>query len=229
MSTNGANDWRTGPMYTFSEAAHLADVSPGTVRNWLFGYSTRDRETEPLFSPPADQGAMVSFIQLIEIVVAGRLRKAERASYRTVYQAYQNARQHYHYEYPFAHIALTAIGKHIVHYIRGTRPGASLQALDALSQWTIPGLVEIQAVVDQLDYEHELASKWWPVGRDVPIVVDPQFSSGVPTIAGRGVTVGTIHKRFTEGNLGIDFIMGDYQLEREQVEHAIRFGERLAA
>ena len=84
-------------------------------------------------------------------------------------------------------------------------------------------------MVDQLDYEHELASKWWPVGRDVPIVVDPQFSSGVPTIAGRGVTVGTIHKRFTEGNLGIDFIMGDYQLEREQVEHAIRFGERLAA
>ena len=82
MPTNGhsLNGWRTDPMYTFAEAGHLANVSPGTVRNWLFGYSTRERDAPPLFLPKPDQGPIVSFLQLIEIMVVGRLRKQEHAS-----------------------------------------------------------------------------------------------------------------------------------------------------
>ena len=226
MSTNGVNGWRTGAMYSFSEVARLADVSPSTVRNWLFGYSVKDREVKPMFSPPPDQGPRVSFLQLIEIIVAGRLRKAEHASFQTVFRAHQNARREYDYEYPFAHFELKAIGRHIVHFIHGDRPKGSLQALDQLEQWTLPGIVE--EVVEQLDYDHDLASRWWPVGKHVPIVVDPQFGAGVPTIVGRGVTIHTIHQRFTEGHLSIDFIADDFQLQREEVEHALRLGKKLA-
>ena len=229
MSTVRLNGWRTGPMYSFAEAAHLADVSAATVRNWLKGYVTRDRQAEPLFNAPEDQGSGVSFLQLIEIMVAGRLRKAERASYRKVYEAYRNARGRYDFAYPFAHMELKAIGGHIVHYIRGAPPPASLQALDDPHQWTLPGLVQISEVIAQLDYEDQLASKWWPAGKDVPIVVDPLFSGGTPTVAGRGVTVSTIYKRFSKGNLPVDFLMEDYDLGREQVEQAIRFGGKLAA
>ena len=59
--TNGhesANGWRTQSMYSFSEAAHLADVSTTTVKNWLFGYTVKGREVPPLF--PSDNGDMVS-------------------------------------------------------------------------------------------------------------------------------------------------------------------------
>lgn len=229
MSMVRLNGWRTDPMYSFSEAAHLADVSPGTVRNWLKGYVTKDREAGPLFSPLDNQGSGVSFLQLIEIMVAGRLRKAERASYQKVYEAYRNARDRYHFEYPFAHMELRAIGGHIVHQIRGDHPSASLQALDDPYQWTLPGMVQINEVISQLDYKDQLVSKWWPVGKDVPIVVDPLYSAGTPTVAGRGVTVSTIYKRFTKGKLPVDFLMEDYDLRREQVEQAIRFGGQLAA
>jgi len=222
------NGWRREPMYSFSEVARLADVSAGTVRNWLFGYSTGDREAQPLFRTPPNQGPMVSFLQLIEIVVAARFRKVEHASFRTVYQAYQNARLRYpDYEYPFAHLELRAIGGHIIHFIHDYQTKDSLQTLDQLQQWTLPGIV--QQVIDQLDYDLELAARWWPDGKDVPIVIDPRISSGVPTIVGRGVTVSTIHKRFTEGRLSIDFIAEDLRLERLQVEHAIRWGRKLAA
>ncbi len=229
MSTVGLNGWRTDPMYSFSEAAHLSNVSAGTVRNWLKGYILRDREAEPLFNPQEDQGSRVSFLQLIEIMVAGRLRKAEHASYGKVYKAYQNARDIYSFEYPFAHMDLSVIGDHIVHHIRGDHPTSSLQALDTPPQWTLPGLVQMSAVIDQLDYEDQWAAKWWPVGKDVPIVIDPRYSAGTPTVAGRGVTVSIIYKRFTKGKLSVDFMMKDYELEREHVEHAIRYGEQLAA
>jgi len=234
-------------MYSFSEAAHLARVSAGTVRNWLFGYSARDGAGQPpLFRPPLDQGARVSFLQLIEIMVAGRLRKAEHASFKKIYLAYQNARDEYpQLEYPFAHIELEAVGGHIIHLLHGKRSTGSYQTLDVPADgreqgdrgptmqqpelWTLPGMLELRKVTDQLDFEHDLASRWWPVGKDVPIVIDPQFGSGVPTIYGRGVTVSTIHKRFVEGRLDIEFLMEDYQLERDQIEHAIRYGRLLAA
>ncbi len=170
---------------------------------------------------------MVSFLQLIEIMVVGRLRKQEHAPYRVVYQAYQSAKQEYPYDYPFAHIELEAIGGHIVHQIRGAVRRRSVQALDDMGQWTLPGLFR-EIRVDELDYDHDFASRWHPLGKSVPIVVDPLFSSGDPTIEGRGVTVGRIHKRFKEGGLSIDFIARDYEVDRDVVEQAVRFAEHVA-
>ena len=229
MAANGhsLNGWRTDPMYTFSEAAHLANVSASTARNWIFGYSSGNRESMPLLTALANQGPMVSFLQLIEIVVAGRLRNVERAKYHTVYEAHENARRIFGYEYPFAHIEVESIAGHIVGWLRGSAPTGSVQSLDLPSQWTLPG--NFLGIREELDYERQLAARWYPVGKAIPIVVDPLFSSGVPTIAGRGVTVGAIHKRFTEGRLPIDFIAQDYEIDRSLVEDAIRFAEQLAA
>lgn len=229
MATNGhpLNGWRTDPMYSFGEAAHLANVSPGTVRNWLLGYRTKDREAQPLFTSKPDQGPMVSFLQLIEVVVAGRLRKAEHAKYQTVAVAYRNAKDFYGYEYPFAHINVEAIGGHIVHWIRGTMPSDSLQALDLPQQWTLPGT--FHEIHEELDYDDELAARWYPIGKSVPIVVDPLFGSGVPTILGRGVTVTAISKRFFDGRLSIEDISQDFELDPYLVQHALRFKELLTA
>ncbi len=63
------NGWRTQPMYTFSEAAQLARVSTSTVRNWLRGYSGPERDTQPIFTTHDRNVAMVSFLNLIEIVI----------------------------------------------------------------------------------------------------------------------------------------------------------------
>ena len=221
------NGWRTDPMYTFSDAARLARVSPGTIRNWLFGYTAGERSVPPLFRPDAEQGAMVSFVQLVEIVVASRFRKAERKKIETVRRAYENARKIYKLDYPFAHLRLSAIGGHIVHDLRGHSPSESLQALDVPEQRTLPGLV--QEIHDQLDWDQDLASRWYPVGKNIPIAVDPLVSAGMPTILGRGVTVRTIYRRWKDGHLSMDFIADDYQIERSQVEFACRYAEQIAA
>ena len=226
-SLNGSNGWRTDPMYTFSEAAHLARVSPGTVRNWLLGYTARDRIVTPLFRAGADQPAMVSFLHLVEIVVAATFRKAERISFQTVRRAYDYAREEYGLEYPFAHIRLGAIGGHIVHHMRDGPPASSFQTMDEPHQWTLPGLVQ-EVIEEQLYHDPDLAAQWYPAGKKVPIVVDPQFSSGAPTILGRGVTVGTIYRRWKDGNLSMDFIARDFQLDRDQVEQACKYAEQIA-
>lgn len=214
------NSWRSEPMYTFGEAARLAGVSTTTVGNWLLGYSAGDRDIEPLFRSDSSQGPMVSFIQLIEIVVAGRFRKAQRVPLYRVRQAHENAQQQFHLEYPFAHLRLEALGGHIVGWIR-EEPSMGI-ALDEPQQWTLPGLV--LETVQQIQYIEELASRWWPQGKETPIVVDPRISTGLPVIEDTGVTVQILHKRWKAGQ-GIDFLANDFKLKAPVVESALRYAE----
>ncbi len=219
MSDSG--HWRTQPMYSFSEVAHLAGVSTTTVRNWLFGYTAKEREVSPMFKISPDQTTFCSFLQLIEIVVAARFRMAEHTSFPTVRSAYQNAQREYGLEYPFAHLQLKAIGGHIVRIISGE---TSLQAVDSLKQYTLPGLV--QETWDQLDFELELASKWHPVGKKIPIVIDPRIGGGVPVVAGRGVTVQAVLKRF-DADQKIRFIAKDFDLKDSVIEEVVRYGRKV--
>lgn len=65
----------TVPLYTFAEADRLGMVRAGTAKRWLVGYSV-----EPtVFRPPVSTAGSrdgVSFWDLIEVIVVGRLRKA---------------------------------------------------------------------------------------------------------------------------------------------------------
>lgn len=54
----------------------------------------------------------------------------------------------------------------------------------------------------------------------MPIVVDPRIVAGRPTIAGSGVSVEIIRKRFEYGQ-SIDFIARDFELRRSDVEQAL--------
>jgi uncharacterized protein (DUF433 family) len=225
---NDDNGWRTQPLYSFVEAAQLAKVSTNTVRNWLLGFKGRNGENRPpLFSSHDNQGPGISFLQLIEVIVAAKFRKSERVSYQTVYAAYVNAKEIYSLEYPFAHLSLESLGGHIIAKMHGDEPGRSQQVLDSLAQWTLPGLV--LETVKQIEYgEKDLAVRWFPVGKDRNIVVDPRISSGIPTIVGRGVTVQAIRKRWKAGHK-IDFIAQDLALDANLVETALQYGEQVAA
>ena len=214
---NGA---RTTPLYTIPEAAHLARVSPSTVRSWLYGAEDRESLFDALPAP------MVSFLQLIEVVVAANFRKAERVSLARLRNAYLNAKHILSLDYPFAYERLEAVGGHIVRILHTEKPSTSYQAVDEPSQWTLPGL--LAEVKRHIRYEDQLAARWYPVGDEVPIVIDPRVTSGIPTIQDRGVTVHAIRKRFLAGQ-EMAFIARDFEIDKSIVEYAVRYGEQIAA
>ena len=222
-----SDEWRTQPMYSFGEAARLADVSTATVKNWFVGYTTRGAsKVPPLFPDGTGKNSMISFLQLIETVVAAGFRKADNVRYRDVYAAYRNARAIFGVEYPFAHLNLEALGGHIIARMEGEEIGDSLRAIDSPAQWSLPGLV--LETIRQIEYEGDLAAKWFPVGKKHPIVIDPRVSSGIPTIKSRSVTVQTIRRRWKAGHK-ISFIAKDLALEADVVETVLQYGDRIAA
>ena len=221
MSDN-KNGWRTQPMYSFKEVARLSGISVSTVRNWLFGYTVEERQVAPLIKASSD-ATFCSFLNLVEIMVAARFRKAEGTKYEVVKRTYENARKLYSLEHPFASdLRLKSVGGHIVHMIRDK---GSFQAIDTPEQFTLPNLVA--EMMEQLEFELELASKWYPVGKNIPIVVDPYISSGVPTIEGRSITVENIEKRFYVGKQTWEFISKDLELPINVIEEVIRFTPRV--
>jgi len=220
--SNNKNGWRTQPMYSFKEVARLSGVSVSTVRNWLFGYTVEERQVAPLIKASLD-ATCCSFLNLVEVMVAARFRKAEGTKYEVVKRTYENARKLYSLEHPFASdLRLKSIGGHIVRMIREK---GSFQAVDTPEQFTLPSLVT--EMMEQLEFELELASKWYPVGKNIPIVVDPYISSGVPTIEGRSITVENIEKRFYIGKQTWEFISKDLVLPINVIQEVIRFAPRV--
>lgn len=232
IRTSGApddsNGWRTQPMYTIREAAHLAHVASATVRRWLYGYTPDPRrpwrQSPPVFGEQVES-PFVSFLQLVEIVIASDFRKVGHVKLEVVRLAYENAKKETSIEYPFAHLELESLGGHIIRWIRG-RNQVMAQAVDSPDQWSLPGLVAER--MGDLEYERELAARWYPEGKDVPVVIDPLYSGGLPTVTGRGVTIGTIYRRWKAGQL-IEFIAEDLQIESTSVERVLQYGEKIAA
>jgi uncharacterized protein (DUF433 family) len=217
--------WRTSPLYTYQEAARLAKVSPSTVRNWLLGYSTKRGDVAPLFNYTSKKDiAMVSFLELIEIVIAATFRKSEKIAFQTVRRAYDNAKKEFGLEYPFAHFNLAALGGHIVHSMHEEKGNISRQTLDSPEQWTLP--LAVKDILSTFDYYTELVNRWYPVGKEIPIVIDPKISTGLPTIIERGVTISTIHNRFKSGQ-HIGFISQDFDIDKDIIEEAIRYADKV--
>ena len=213
-------------MYTHAEAGKLAGVSAGTVRDWMPGYLREAAEAGHFNGMPSYRTVVVSFLDLVEIVIAARFRAAEHASFPTVRQAHQFARDEFRLAYPFAYDQLKSIAGLIVQQIRQAQRGP-LDGADMLARSYLPA--EVQEVVsNQIEYQDGLAARWYPKGFDVPIVVDPRITSGAPAIEGRGVTMPTIYKRWRDGKQSIAFIADDFELEPETVERALQYWEKVA-
>jgi uncharacterized protein (DUF433 family) len=215
--------WRTKPLYTISEAANLTHVSHQTVRNWLYGYKAKHKKVLPILGKQ-EKAPQVSFLQLAEILIVAGFRKNDITLDR-IRSAHDFAQSEWGINYPFASLKLEPLGGHILHRFDEEHPGVSLATLDTkLQQWTLPGLV--LDTIHNFDYELELAARWYPKGKQVPIVVDPQISAGLPTIKNRRVTIETVRKRF-KANYSPPFIASDLKLKVSEVLEALRWADEV--
>jgi uncharacterized protein (DUF433 family) len=78
------------------------------------------------------------------------------------------------------------------------------------------------------DASSRLAARYFPQGREVPVVVSPFHAFGRPVIMGTNLATETIAS-LVRGGESLDDIASEYQLSREHVEVAWRFEQRPAA
>jgi uncharacterized protein (DUF433 family) len=82
----------------------------------------------------------------------------------------------------------------------------------------------VQKELELFDFDptDHLAQRWFALGRDGHIVVDPHIAAGRPVIAGTGVTVDVINKRLLS-NESIEAIAEDFEIGITELEQALRY------
>ena len=213
--------WRIRPTYSITQASKIAGTHPINVRRWLYGSDYVHTYMKPVFGK-REEVPTLSFIQLAEIIVVSRFRQ-RRVKLSTLRDAHKYARELLRIEYPFAHMNLKTDGANVLANFEEEHPKASLMAMNKRGQLTLPQ--EVIQALELFEYEAEFAARWFPAGRHVPIVIDPRYSAGQPSIPDRRLPVDIIYNRWKGGET-IRYIASDYSLPKNVVEEALRYAEK---
>lgn len=212
--------WRTSPSYSISQAARIAGTHPINVRRWLYGVEYTSGKMRPVFGE-REETPVLSFIDLSEIIIVTRFRK-RKIKLNDLREAYAYAKDYLGIEYPFAHIKLKTDGVNVLAVYERDHPKASLLAMNKRGQFTLPQ--DVINALELFDYEDEFVARWYPAGKNVPIVVDPRYSAGRPSIPERRLPISLLYNRWKAGE-NINYIASDYVLRRDVVEEAVRHAE----
>lgn len=221
--------YRTAHLYTVSETARFAQTSTRTVRRWLFDYDGAPPVLD-YESLRGDQSgrAVVSFLQLLELKIALGFRRTRHVRLERVRRGHSYLKERFGLEYPFASMPLATLGGRILAEFETAEPGPHLLEAGGV-QSAMPGIVT--ATLQAFDFaDDDLAERWHPVGRTVPIVLDPYVNAGVPTVEDRRLAIQTIYKRHRAGQPE-DFIARDLDIEVPKLRLILTYaqGVRLAA
>lgn len=74
----------------------------------------------------------------------------------------------------------------------------------------------------------DIASRWWPLGMEHDIVIDPVRSFGKPIVASAGIPTGIVYDAYRAESRSISTVAHWLGITAEQVEEAVGFEKSLA-
>jgi hypothetical protein len=225
------------PRYTFAEAASYLGRPTSTVRRWSIGNPRKQRgerkRDAPLIAIDGDAGLPLSFLNLLEL----RFLASYRATVPlpAIRRALDYAGAALAETRPLVTAGFKAQGRSLFLRYAELTPDAEI---DASRKGQLAWRVEVKdvwpssldAFLRAVDYDQEegRAHRWWPLGRDLPIIIDTLYNGGRPSTALAGVRTNAIAVHHREG-LVIPEIAYDVGASEPEVEAALEFEGLLAA
>ena len=209
-------------LYTLSEAALYARVSPEMLRRWLFGSGRGTAVIDPQYD--SDE-KLVSFLDLVQALAIREIRIQRSVPLKKFREAIKVARERFRLDHPFARRHCTYLwGNELV-----IRPSGD-EFVEASGRHRGQRLFTfVEMYLKDLSFNPDgLANRYQvyvsPAG--VPVVMDPRKRFGEPLLPS-GYSVQSLWEAITiEG--GIDRAAQAYGVPPAEVEAAYRFlSERL--
>jgi uncharacterized protein (DUF433 family) len=231
MTADNLTPLNTG-IYTLSEAAKLTGVSTGRIRRWLKGYDfqkgTKRRHSDAVWHgqhKPVDHRIALGFLDVIEIrFVEAFLRQG--VSWKTMRLAHMLAREEMNIEHPFCTNQFVTDGRKIL-LKQGTASGDQALVDIATNQQEFLRLVE--PFLKELEFAADnYLSRWWPLGKDRAVVIDPVRNFGQPSVAKSGVPTQVL-ARSLSANKSVEVVARWFEVQPDEVRDAVEFEQKLAA
>lgn len=162
----------------------------------------------------------LSYMQLVEVAFVAFFRQIGVPMPR-IRSAKEYVAQTFRAEYPFVQLEFKTEGFHVLMDYQQFYPAHEFRkAIVADSNGQLAWTDLLGEKFAEFDYEHELALRWHPAGRNSPVVLDPRVAFGAPTV--QGLPTWTLKGRYLAGE-EVDEIVDDFDLARELVIEGLRF------
>jgi uncharacterized protein (DUF433 family) len=199
-------------LYSLTEAARLLTMPAATLRRWV-GEGRRSAKEDttgaaPLIrreDPELVSRGLLTFAELIEILLIRRLWDAG-IPLGTIREYAQEAASTLQTAHPFASWRC---------YSHRQRLPEALRAV-------------LEAFAQQIDYEDDQISRYWPLGKERRVVLDPARAFGQPTDPLSAVPTAVLAGAYAAGE-PVEAVARWYRVDPEAVRDAIASEEALAA
>jgi hypothetical protein len=168
----------------------------------------------------------LTFLELVELMYVKGFRNAG-ASWKLIKVAAQVAARLFGTDHPFAMKRFFADPEGIYALLEEEDGSDSLVELVGHGQHALREMVA--PYLGQLDFDPtDIARRWWPMGREGRIVLDPMIARGAPLVQEVGVPARALIEAFdAETGTGrrdaLDRVAWMYRIKPRHVESALRF------
>lgn len=233
-SVNGTKTLLGIGLYSLADAARYIHVTPPIVNRWALGRQSRARgngaatRTPPVFVTPAlrvEGETVLTFAHLIELRMV-RLFRKYGVSMAVIKAAAQNAARSLQSPHPFSSLRLNTDGKRIFDDI--SPKDVNLEGENVNESRIVRDLAELQMVMGDIvriyfrdtDYEDDMASRWWLLGKGSRAVLDPSRAFGQPIDNPTGVPLIVLYNLIKAGETA-NRVADWYEVPVEAVDSAV--------
>lgn len=207
-------------IYISAEIARLTKMHPSRLRSW-FKWRSDGSGHGPLFAsdyPPVGGDYAFSFLDLIDVLVAGQFRDEYKVPMKTVRKAHTVLQRQLDTKHPFCHSDLYTDGKRI--FLHAAKEVGEGTLSDVVSKQQF--FLHIKKELHRVDYSKgtSLACKW-NIAKGV--VIDPSVSMGKPTIRNTGIATHIIANQYYANKENAPLVSDLYGVRSKDVMNAVNF------
>lgn len=218
-------------IYTVPDASRLSGVSSRRIRYWLKGLPSEDAtesEDRRLWKGelrPIEDKLALGFLDLQEVRFIDAFLKAG-VSWGLLRRAHAIARDRYGIEHPFCTRQFVTDGGEIIEKTGDSLDGIAYEEV-VRGQRVFPKVID--PFIRELEFaDNDQLVRWWPLGRQRAVVLDPQRQFGQPIAANSGIATDVLQAAAKAGQT-VEEISEWYELDAASVRDAIEFEAKLAA
>ena len=221
------------PNYTLAMASRLTKLSKDRVRRWLQGYKYKyevaggdevreGRQDALVFGQSTRERTYASFLDLVDMLFVKKFLE-HNIPLQTIRKALDEARNILRTQH-FATKKFFTDGSNIYLLVYDESSGCdNIIALMTGGQYAISKIIVELSHKIEFDDVIEYATRWYPLGKNGRIVIDPRISFGRPTIIGRGIATESIYNWYLGENEKIDSVSNWLNVPPSEVQAAVNF------
>lgn len=211
-------------IYSIADIAFLLKLPKQKVRRWLndFWDSRLAEKYNQKYSWGEGRNQAVNFYTLIEFYIFYCLRELG-VTQKKIFEAHEAMVKQLKTIHPFASAKVLTDGKSILYALED---GTTIKA-DKSKQIALKQIIE--NFCKKIEFsDNNLAEKFYPLGKNKYIVVDPQHQFGQPTVEETNILAETIYNMHEAGETN-EFLSRLYDISLKEVQAAIYLFNKKAA